>query len=583
MTNMYDSRIDEIVKKKPALEWLKTLAETGIVVLSPHTEEYINDPNQLYLKRPSENVHISRQFIIDILSHDDSFEKIKVLFEKSTTFIITLFINKEGDIKNNLNLTKRDIIILLKQINIEEFPFIKKRYYHLIEYASYNTLKNQTKNQIYTINIEGKEYNLPVSLFYEFLDLDSAAYNEVISSGKGFHDIQLEHFLYAIGKYFKDNRIPENYLLEEVLQKRLSDIYTSKEIDIQTINEYLDTNDSLLALIKVNEDLEKEVLKGLPQHFNSLEKSIYIYIKLCKILTYDDEYYAINQIGPLAKKHKTLSNIPNISPTNNKVVCYEFDAIYSYLLHQIDLNFKRFVNLIDINGNVRESIFDNYYDRYSDSHTFLKYRCGKFLIKADSVTTILNGDIMQAKLNQPLAGLICENTNEKTQEEFSNAVAKVYNYIADQEDRISQNPPGITETFDMIATQFTQLTDKIQPVDIKEKTEILINKINSSKMIGIDAYSYLLQLRYILFTPEERQNNIQITIIRNSKTTSAEAIAIISITLTDISNQMITNNYIFRPGYELIPISKEQLQEKFNTGEMSYIEENSPEIPGIKK
>ena len=73
MTNMYDSRIDEIIKKKPALEWLKTLAETGIVVLPPHTEEYINDPNQLYLKRPSENVHISRQFIIDILSHDDSF------------------------------------------------------------------------------------------------------------------------------------------------------------------------------------------------------------------------------------------------------------------------------------------------------------------------------------------------------------------------------------------------------------------------------------------------------------------------------------------------------------------------------
>ena len=190
---------------------------------------------------------------------------------------------------------------------------------------------------------------------------------------------------------------------------------------------------------------------------------------------------------------------------------------------------------------------------------------------------------MQAKLNQPLRGLVCENTNEQSRNEFSQAMHKVYNYIANREPKISQNEPEKVETFDEIVAQFNSSTDKLRPVDIREKIEILISKVNSTKMIGIDAYSYLLQLRKILFTEQEQKDNIKISIIRNSSENSAEALSVISIRLPDETGKMVVNRYMFKPGSELIPISKEDLQSNFDNETMGYVEADDPVIPGIKR
>ena len=118
---------------------------------------------------------------------------------------------------------------------------------------------------------------------------------------------------------------------------------------------------------------------------------------------------------------------------------------------------------------------------------------------------------------------------------------------------------------------------------IREKIEILISKVNSTKMIGIDAYSYLLQLRKILFTEQEQKDNIKISIIRNSSENSAEALSVISIRLPDETGKMVVNRYMFKPGSELIPISKEDLQSNFDNETMGYVEADDPVIPGIKR
>ena len=49
---------------------------------------------------------------------------------------------------------------------------------------------------------------------------------------------------------------------------------------------------------------------------------------MCKLLTYDDEYFAVNQKGPATEKHKDVNYVSNINLTNNRVVCFEFNLIY---------------------------------------------------------------------------------------------------------------------------------------------------------------------------------------------------------------------------------------------------------------
>ena len=576
---MYDERIDT----NPSLKWLKDLAERGIVFISPNFEKYQSDPNQYVLKEYSGNKTISRQLIIDIITNDDLFNKIvKNLFEKKESFIPMLFITEDGGFVDQYNIKKMMLIDLLKRIKIEEFPEITERYNQLMDYVSYNKYKESTENDNYELVIDGKNYIIPIKFIYQFMDLNMDEFNNIISKGQDINNMPLEHFLYAVYKYYEDNKIIDDYIVNYELKNKLKEIKSSSKIDIQMINEYLNTNDSLLEKIKVDEKLQDYILDDIPSEFTELEKAIYIYIKMCKVLTYDEEFYAVSQKGPLAEKHKIIENIANISLDNNKVVCYEFDAIYAYFLNKLGINYKHFVDTVDGIGRRGEKEFDEF-NFYSEGHTFLKFRCGKYLINADSVTSIINGDIVQAKLNQPLAGLVCENTNSKSRDEFSKVLHKVYDYIASKEKRISQNETEKIEEFDEIVSQFVKTTDKLKPVDIREKIEILINKVNFTKMIGIDAYSYLLQLKKILFTEYEQVNNIKITIIRKNNENSAEALAIISTRLPNEEGEMIISRYMFKPGSELVLISKEDLQKEFEKEKLDYIEDYESNIPGIKK
>lgn len=114
----------------------------------------------------------------------------------------------------------------------------------------------------------------------------------------------------------------------------------------------------------------------------------------------------------------------------------------------------------------------------------------------------------------------------------------------------------------------------------------MIEKVNSTGMVGIDSLSYILELKNILFNEKQRINNIKITIIRNNNPLEKEKIATASAIVAlnnqnfkDFPNQNIY--YFFNPNQSFVPISGEELQNNFNEGIFEYIENDSPKIPGI--
>lgn len=578
---MDNEKIDKIVASDPSKQWLKQIAENGIVVVSPNVEKYKNDPNQIELSGYSGEKTISQQFLVDIITNNYTYKKIKQLYETRGYSIYVLFIDEKGEYKDQYGLGRLKIINLLQKIDVSMFPAIKNRYEELMDYVSFEKFREKTQNDNYEITIDGVDYKTPVSLFYQYLDINNVSLEVLVQNDKNNH---LPRFLYTLNKFFEDNKIEEEYIISDEIKSRLEEIRSSKIVDIQFFNEYNETNDPLLAKINVNAELKDFILNGMDSNFTDLEKAIYIFIKMCKALTYDNEFFAVNQEGPLAEKHKTVDYIASISLLNNEVVCSEFNAIYAHMLHEFGINYKNFVSTVNGNGDHDEDEFDEDFNRYGEGHLFLKFRCGKYLVKADSVTSILQGDLMQAKLNQPLRGLVCENVNKQSQKEFKTIVDKVYNYIAQRESKITKNEPQQVETFEDIVSQFVDMSDKVKPIDINDKIDILIKKVNSTRMVGIDAYSYLLQLRKILFSKEEQKDNIKISIIRNFYGDAAEALAIISTRTPDEAGKMIIKRYMFRPGMALIPVAIENLQENFDNGTMAYIkDDDAPKIPGIKR
>lgn len=578
---MDNEKIDKIVASDPSKQWLKQIAENGIVVVSPNVEKYKNDPNQIELSGYSGEKTISQQFLVDIITNNYTYKKIKQLYETRGYSIYVLFIDEKGEYKDQYGLGRLKIINLLQKIDVSMFPTIKNRYEELMDYVSFEKFREKTQNDNYEITIDGVDYKTPVSLFYQYLDINDVSLEVLVQNDKNNH---LPRFLYTLNKFFEDNKIEEEYIISDEIKSRLEEIRSSKIVDIQFFNEYNETNDPLLAKINVNAELKDFILNGMDSNFTDLEKAIYIFIKMCKALTYDNEFFAVNQEGPLAEKHKTVDYIASISLLNNEVVCSEFNAIYAHMLHEFGINYKNFVSTVNGNGDHDEDEFDEDFNRYGEGHLFLKFRCGKYLVKADSVTSILQGDLMQAKLNQPLRGLVCENVNKQSQKEFKTIVDKVYNYIAQRESKITKNEPQQVETFEDIVSQFVDMSDKVKPIDINDKIDILIKKVNSTRMVGIDAYSYLLQLRKILFSKEEQKDNIKISIIRNFYGDAAEALAIISTRTPDEAGKMVIKRYMFRPGMALIPVAIENLQENFDNGTMAYIkDDDAPKIPGIKR
>ena len=105
-------------------------------------------------------------------------------------------------------------------------------------------------------------------------------------------------------------------------------------------------------------------------------------------------------------------------------------------------------------------------------------------------------------------------------------------------------------------------------------------------MVGIDAFSYILQLRRILFNNEQKENNIGVTIVRNNEPFEEGRIAMASAIFyindrgfKEAPDQNVY--YYYNPNDELVKVTKEELQSKFDSKLIEYVGKDDPRIPGI--
>ena len=373
-----------------------------------------------------------------------------------------------------------------------------------------------------------------------------------------YANIPIKHMAYLSVHFIKDTKLLDNYIVSDKIKTSIESLESYQEIDFESTNQYLKNEDPNEQKISINPELKRKILANIPEGLDNLQKAIFIYMKMCEILTYDDEFYAVNQQGVVAFKHEQIDHINEITPSNNRVVCYEFNAIYSVFLKQLGFNYR--------------TISRGYMDDFGGGHAFLTFKSGDYIIKVDSVTGVLNGDIPRVKQKLPLEGIIILNKNNETKEKFKAELKR----MEDLYYQIGKEP-----TFEETLKAYEQSSPNIMIIPFAEKLAIFFTKLKNNNYAQVDRLGYIQILKKTLFSQLELDNNISISYVRNNHPTpnlEAESIAIND----DMSAE--TEYYIYNARLGLNEIEKEELQERFDNGHYDYINPKSkPNIPGIKK
>lgn len=211
-------------------------------------------------------------------------------------------------------------------------------------------------------------------------------------------------------EYFKMDNLPELVVYYKRLLSQPNYLKAYDEffngLDQDMINNI--TSNQTKHSFEINTDIKNFILKDMPSDLTKLEKAIYIYSKLCKILDYDMEYYNDNA----NKKFIVEKSISDVDLSNNNVVCYTFSYIYSGLLREIGID------------QIKEAKINK--GEFVNKHASVEFIVDNIVIMADSTHAGAEiGDLTTLKVENKINGLRCSQFNIEKQNKVNQAKKKV--------------------------------------------------------------------------------------------------------------------------------------------------------------
>ncbi len=442
------------------------------------------------------------------------------------------------------NLSRAFGELMLTNITDKEFD----RILSLREKTSLDSFIDKYKNRFEILYIDNMRYKIKYKDIIDFLTLDDKFYKFAFDPNrKEMCGIPRDRFLYAVKHLFDVNDFASKYVFPDYIMERLHKLSKYTERDFEAVNQFTDIRDKFINRVVVRKDLFEAVAGDIPKDYDHLDSAIHIYIKLCQILKYDPLFYMASQKGEVAKEHEDLCRLSRIRPGDN-IVCYEFNMLYAFFLRRLGINFDT--------SNIENK-------KYGGMHTSLFFRVGKFLVNADSVSSILYGDLTGCKTGMPINGLSCFNMNQDTREEFNKRVEKVYSNIYNKEETLLNK------------LQDSEYLKVYRLYPFNMRVNDLFNELERSDLDGIDAMGNALRLRKRMFDDIERENNIKFNVICDNSSNRNEITSIISI--GDDEYQY----FEYQPGHPIRRVDKEYLSDMFENGEYTYVRQDVKEIPGI--
>ena len=455
--------------------------------------------------------------------------------------------NKIGSMKKN-DFAK--LAIKLAQMGkLNNNPQISETIKELEKLTSVQQIEPST----FSIKIDGRNYDFDTLTIVQFLTEGYKNYDYRVVPND-FSGLSQNEFFYVLKTFIIEKKLKYKFRFDNATERFLNKILSDHFANTVHFNKFLSTRDDNLGEFLLDEEFVHQILDDMPKKYNSIQKAIYVYIKLCKVLTYDPEFYANSQRGMVARKHEDITRLSTINAKNTQIVCYEFAQIFGQFLAKLDINYE-------VMGPLK----------YGTAHSKISFRAGDFIVSADSVTSILGGDLYNAKINNELVGLVCKNKNIKTRAQFKKICTSVYLDIISKE-RLEKSDESIFEEF----LQMFNTLCKEESVSKQDKFKIFEKQSQDVNLPTIEKITYLMQLAKNIFAREKRLGKFDATIVSRKTisklTIKSEPIIVFAFNDFSFKTNINDTTYYF-VGIDGLkkPVPKNELNMMLGSGMIKYI------------
>lgn len=564
---------------------------TALVLPQEECDRYRNDQNKLRVERwdkygdrivPEE---VSATLAHDIVSDDRYYEYLMRMISTRAPYGFQVCYQIGGDTTGTISVNFANVSESLKQLSnagaFEGNETATQRVAEVAQLTSAEQMRLDYRGSTYRATIGDALCEIPADELVGLLLADEDDYRKFLENSESF-GLQREQIAYALTKFVSGNDLFARYAVPDNILKRYQTLASYEQIDFEAVGQYAATDENEPAQQAVmNDELHGMIVEGMPTDLSDVERAMYVYIKMCRILSYDPEYYAVDQKGPATQKFQNIARIGTITPENNQVVCFEFNALFEKMLDELGIPYE--TRYGEASKPNQWFVTAGY---YGEGHEYCQCRIGNFIVAFDSVTSILGGDLSSAKLGQGLQGMICRNKNGRTQQEFQAAAARAYQEVARTEGQ-EQSRSADDSAFRQAATMYREIANvgAGQAASFEDRMTRWADALSRQRLAPMDALSYALSLRRVGFTEDQRRDNFSLTIVRENRQ-GGEATTPIMVLAVNPQGFNASGNdstyFVLTPQGEMTPMSVDELRRRFDDKQYEYLE--GPEahtIPGV--
>lgn len=420
------------------------------------------------------------------------------------------------------------------------------------------------KSKTYSTTID----DISISLDCDFLNeyLKSEQYVEIFQKPEEqYFGLNSHQFAKYLTQYIQQNFPVHCNMSQDCINKAYQRLKKAVSIHMFKINCPHISNDHFSDKINIHPDLHKAMVSNLPT-LSKDQMAIYLYIKLCYLLRYSEQFDAVGQHGKIALQHEDIQRASTVTPTNNSIVCYEFIYIYAKYLKQLGIPY-----LI----NSRNS------SEYGKRHVSLTLKVDGHTVLVDPTQTIFNDDLYYVKINAPLRGLKCKDYKIKRIDAFTEFANQVYEIYKQQEPSAYCPANNPTYWIDTI----TSLQSK-QYCFPEVKANHLAEAIKDCTLDQTEKMAMANSMLVSLFKPDIIDKNIMISYFCHNLPDGTYSTAIglaYNKSRKSITNgyECFNNQYIVYDGQTVQHYTRDALQELFDNGKYNYIRkrQDDPDNP----
>lgn len=502
-----------------------------------------------------ETKNISKKLIHDMLSQEGMYKYLQTNLDNSLGIALRIDYIIDKDAFVSIKITRAELIEALNSISNELSQKEKMRSAVIKNSLHLFSCQKKYRNYDHACFIEGKEISVSASTLISILTMDETSFSSFLVE-KGIFEYSKEYLAYALVDFVERERIFIKYVLPESVYQRYKDIKNYSLIDFESLNKNRVKNDinedgeSILDKIEISNELMTKLDEQKENYYSKIELAIYYYLKLCEILTFDNEYYLTQNLDISSIEFDEISTV---TPNNNQVTTYIFLLLFAKLLSNldIDLSFDQTIFAGIIKGNHK-----------------LTFKYGEYLVALNSLDCLGKSDLTNIKVNDKIANLVCFNKNEVTKKKFNELTEKIYKEIIskkENQERFKQAVERYRNTY-----QYTKTS-------VRDKLYLLLKEICRTDLKGLQIISYEKKVFDNLF---KHNSNIAINFICSLEEDNSyvKPMSVVSIHDSGTYSYFVIDS---TKNNKVEFLSQDDLSDLFETKTYLYLDDNR--IPGIDK